>query len=72
MPKENKKAQRIDNQLQNKCKKLIDTADKLKIAKQTGFTISYIDMIIAGTRYNENIIKALRKRVAKKLIELTK
>lgn len=72
MPKENKKAQRIDNQLQNKCKKLIDTADKLKIAKQTGFTISYIDMIIAGTRYNENIIKALRKRVQKKLIELTK
>lgn len=67
MPKDKKKAQFIDNQLQNKCKVLIDTKDKLKIAKQTGLSVGYIDRVIAGTRYNENIIKCLEKQVSKKL-----
>lgn len=72
MPKQKSKPQFIDNQLAEKCKKLLETSDKRDISQKTGYSISHINFVIAGDRYNKEIIKELKKRVDTIIKELSK
>lgn len=71
MPKAKRKSQVIDNQLAEKCRKLIDGETKKTISQKTGYTIVYINCVIAGTRFNKQIVKELEKEVKSQIDKLS-
>ena len=70
MPKAKRKTQLIENQLAEKCRKLIDGETKKIISQKTGYSVVYINCVISGTRYNKEIIKELKKEVKEILEQL--
>ena len=70
MPKAKRKTQIIDSQLAEKCRYLIDGETKKIISQKTGYTVVYINCVIAGTRFNKEIIKQLEKEVTRILDKL--
>jgi len=72
MPKKKIYPKIIDESLAAKCRLLIKTDDKKAISNQTGFSVAYIEMVIAGKRFNKEIIKSLSNRVTKIINSLEK
>lgn len=72
MPKKEKKIIYISNTLSERCKLLLQPADKKAIAKKRTVTLSYVDMVINQTRYNAKIESDLTKKCEEVLKRISK
>lgn len=72
MPKKERKIIFIDTKLSERCKLLLQTADKKAVATAVNMSVGYVDMVINQTRYNIKVEKQLIKKCEEVLKRITK